>query len=142
VAAVVAALGRRLKGPEEQGLRRAFLAWIEGSLLPARKWQEVPELGRLQEARSMLAETVEKWFRDAERKGRKRGLEKGLRQGHQEGLRAGEARLLLRQAEQRFGPLSPADRARIEAADADRLLRWGERVLGATSLEEMLADRP
>jgi hypothetical protein len=80
----------------------------------------------------MLAETVEKWFRDAERKGRRQGLEKGLRRGR--------AQLLLRLVERRFGEVAPERRARIEAADAEQLLRWGDRLLDAASLAEMLGD--
>ena len=76
----------------------------------------------------MLEQTAKTWFKEAEEKGWKQGL------------RTGEARLLVRQLEQRFGQPTPEQRARIEAADPDQLLRWGERVLAAGSLEEVLAD--
>jgi hypothetical protein len=76
----------------------------------------------------MLEQTAKTWWKEAE--------EKGLQQG----LQTGEARLLLRLVEQRFGPPSPEQRARIEAADADRLLRWGERVLAAPTLEDLLGS--
>ncbi|MCC7278878.1 MAG: hypothetical protein IT487_11265, partial [Chromatiaceae bacterium] len=39
----------------------------------------------------------------------------------------------------RFGDLPVAVQQRIEAADADTLLLWSERVLTAQTLEEVLA---
>ena len=60
--------------------------------------------------------------------------------GHREGIQLGEARILTAQLRLRFGDLPVAVQQRIEAADADTLLRWSERVLTAQSLEEVLAD--
>lgn len=48
--------------------------------------------------------------------------QEGRQQGRQEGRQEGEAELLLRMIERRFGPLSAADRARIQRADAGALL--------------------
>jgi hypothetical protein len=59
------------------------------------------------------------------------------RQWQEQGRRQGKAELLLRQAERKFGPLPGHDRARIELADTERLLCWGERLVGARSLEEV-----
>lgn len=59
------------------------------------------------------------------------------RQWQEQGRRQGKSELLLRQAERKFGPLAGPDRARIELADADRLLCWGERLVAARSLEEV-----
>jgi hypothetical protein len=56
----------------------------------------------------------------------------------EQGLQQGEARLLLRLLTLKFGEPSPAQRARIEEADADTLLTWSERVLTAGSVEEVL----
>jgi predicted transposase YdaD len=67
-------------------------------------------------------------------------LEKGRQQGRQEGRQEGEAELLLRMIERRFGPLSAADRARIQRADAGALLIWGDRLLSARSLAEVFVD--
>lgn len=58
-------------------------------------------------------------------------------QWQEQGRRQGKAELLLRQAERKFGPLPNRDRTRIELADAERLLSWGERLVGARSLEEV-----
>jgi hypothetical protein len=42
--------------------------------------------------------------------------------------------------ERRFGPLSAADRARIQRAAAGALLIWGDRLLSARSLAEVFVD--
>lgn len=62
---------------------------------------------------------------------------KYVAQGRQEG----ELNLLLRLLHARFGELPAAAVTRIEAADIDELERWGERVLSARTLAEVL-DEP
>jgi hypothetical protein len=42
--------------------------------------------------------------------------------------------------EQRFGPLTGTDQARIHHADADEPLAWGERLLTARTLPEVFGD--
>lgn len=71
----------------------------------------------------MLRETVMEWTREWE----------------QNGVQKGEARLLMRQLELKFGALRPEDQARIDGTDAERLLSWGERVLTARSLDEVFS---
>ncbi len=72
--------------------------------------------------------------------GRQEGREEGRQEGRQEGLQRGEARILTAQLRLRFGEMPAAVHQRIETADADTLLRWSERVLTATTLDEILAD--
>ena len=62
------------------------------------------------------------------------GQEEGCKEGRQEG----EALVLMRLIELKFGPPSEAVRAQINAADADTLLRWSERILTAQTLDEVL----
>jgi len=58
--------------------------------------------------------------------------------------RRGEARgfgvMLRGQLAQRFGPLSDAVIARLDAADVDQLLAWSRRVLDARTLDDVFAD--
>ena len=61
-------------------------------------------------------------------------------QGHKQGLQLGEARILTALLRLRFGDLPVAVQQRIEAADADTLLRWSERVLTAQRLDEVLGE--
>jgi hypothetical protein len=126
-------LAQLLSGPEDADLRRAFLAFLKYSLLPSRfPTEPVPALLDLEEVRPMLRDTVIGWTRQWQREGKKEGLKEGRREG--------EVRLLVRMLELKFGPLSPRDRKRIDAADSDRLLEWGERILTARSLDEVFGD--
>jgi hypothetical protein len=56
-----------------------------------------------------------------------------------DGRAEGEAKLLLKQLGVRFGPLSDVTRARVEAATVEQLETWGERILSAPTLDEVLA---
>lgn len=77
-----------------------------------------------------------------ERLGREEGHKEGHKEGHEEGYKEGrqegEALVLMRLIELKFGPPSEAVRAQINAADADTLLRWSERILTAQTLDEVL----
>ncbi|EAR23458.1 DUF4351 domain-containing protein [Nitrococcus mobilis] len=63
-----------------------------------------------------------------------RFTERGLKQG----LQQGEAAVLIRQMERKFGALTEAQRRRIETADVETLLTWSERILVVQSPEEVL----
>ncbi|ACJ18947.1 DUF4351 domain-containing protein [Coxiella burnetii] len=64
------------------------------------------------------------------------GIQKGLQQGRQEG----EYALLLRQLQRKFHGV-PADyRQKLEKADVETLLKWGERLIDASTLEEVFHD--
>lgn len=58
-------------------------------------------------------------------------------EGRCEGRTEGEAALLLRQLERRFGNLSDDTKRRINSADAETLLTWGERILDAKTPEDI-----
>ena len=51
----------------------------------------------------------------------------------------GEATMLLRLLEKRFGAIPKALQNRIQQADSDTLLQWSERVLNSHSLEDVFA---
>lgn len=55
------------------------------------------------------------------------------------GQAEGKAELLLKQMSLRFGPLSEATLVRVWAASVEELERWGERILGAQTLDDVLA---
>lgn len=125
----VARLAKLLEDPELAGLRRAFTAFIQDSLLPGRfPGAVIPAIQDLEEIRPMLRETVKGWTRQ------------WLEEGRQEGRREGEVDFLIRLAERKFGPLEGGVRTRIEAAEPDQLFSWGERLLGAGSLEEVFSS--
>jgi hypothetical protein len=127
--AVLAWFGRH---PGFDGLRPLFAELLGGLMGPLAPGVRVPE--ELLEVRNMLASRAEDWKRQWLQEGRAKGRAEGLT----EGLVKGEAALLLRQLERRFGALPTEVRARVAAADTAALEAWGLRVLDAGSLEDVL----
>jgi predicted transposase/invertase (TIGR01784 family) len=119
-----------LSGPEDGPLRRAVLVWFERVLVPGRhRHKPLPEALGLEEFRVMLEKRVEEWSREIRKEARLVGLEEGRREG--------EAALLLRLIERKFGSLDARTRKRVRAANPERLLDWGERLLTAERLEDV-----
>jgi hypothetical protein len=56
----------------------------------------------------------------------------------QQGIERGERQLLVRLLSRRFGPLPDHTARRIEAASRGELELWAERVLTASSLDEVI----
>ena len=83
---------------------------------------------------TLMGTVAEAWIEQ----GRTEGIEKGLAQGIEKGQAAGQAGLLLRQLELRFGALPDAVRERVRGASAAELEAWAEAVLTADSLEEVM----
>jgi hypothetical protein len=77
---------------------------------------------------------------EAREAGQQEGRQEGRQEGWQEGRQEGAAATLLRQVTAKFGPPTPVTRQRLESADTDTLLRWSERILSATSLDELFGD--
>ncbi|MEO5334027.1 MAG: Rpn family recombination-promoting nuclease/putative transposase [Magnetococcus sp. YQC-5] len=124
-----------LKGPEQQELRRSFAKWLSRILLPrlSKKDILIPEaileMNELEEVHTMLAETVEEWTRawmlDGERKGEQKG----------------EASMLMRLLQRRFGTLPLWVSEKMANAELPVLEEWGLRFVDAHSLEEVFADQ-
>jgi len=74
---------------------------------------------------TIMPTLAEKWFED------------GHQQGMQQGQLKGEAAMLVRLLGLKFGALTPVHLACVNAADAATLLRWGERVLTAQTIDEV-----
>ena len=85
----------------------------------------------------MIAEHAIDWTAQWREQGRK----EGRKQGRKEGRKEGEAALLLRQLRHKFGPLDSAIEDRVNRTDAAQLLEWGDRVLSASTLDEVLNGR-
>ncbi len=64
--------------------------------------------------------------------------ERFIHQGVQKGQQQGEAVMLLRLLQLKFGDVPEAVRGEIESADAQTLLEWSDRVLTANSIEEAI----
>lgn len=137
---VVERLVSWLELKEQKPLRRAFAGWIQGVLTMARDESE-PEIRNvddLLELKSMLHETVKNWPKQWLAQGREEGRE----EGRQIGRREGERDIVARQLEHKFGSLDAAVEARLDRADLDTLQAWSERLLDASTLEEVWADSP
>ncbi|MBF0163080.1 MAG: DUF4351 domain-containing protein [Magnetococcales bacterium] len=67
-------------------------------------------------------------------------LVQGRQEGLQQGIQEGEANMLLRQLQRRFGSVPDWARERIARADSASLEIWGERVLEPHSLKEVFGD--
>jgi hypothetical protein len=112
---------------------RAVFAELLGAMVaPLSPGMRVPK--DLLEMRSRLVTRAEQWAREW----KEEGLQQGLQQGALEGQRQGEATLLLRQMERRFGALPAWATDRIMAADTRALEEWGLRIFDAASVEDML----
>ena len=140
---VVANLVDWLRSPGQRQLRRHLTEWLRRIHLPRRLPDvQLPEMQDLQEVQSMLAERVQKWYEDAERrgleagmqKGMQQGMQQGIQQGMQQGMQQGEAALLLRLLSGRFGPLPESLVERVKQASLAELEQWAERLLQAPSL--------
>jgi hypothetical protein len=93
--------------------------------------EEVAEMTRFAER------FLEKGREEGLERGLVQGLEQGLEQGVKRGIRQGEAQMLLRQLSLRFGHLPQSACDQVESADADTLLQWSERILTASTLDEV-----
>lgn len=68
-------------------------------------------------------------------------VETWRREAIQEGVEQGERKLLLRMPRRRFGhQVDGETERRLEAASAQQIEVWAERVLSAATLAELLAD--
>jgi predicted transposase YdaD len=136
-----------LQIPEQAGLRRDFTVWLRRVILPKR-WPSVtlPEIYELQEMHTMLAETVQQWYAEAEEQGMQHGLQRGIQQGLQQGLQQGQLkgeRLLFKfQLQAKFGPLSPKIEEQLDILNTETLFHCAKRLLTAATIEEVFIDLP
>jgi hypothetical protein len=89
-----------------------------------------------------LLERAAQWQQEWLREGLEKGLEKGREEGLREGVQRGEAALLLRLLQRRFGALPGWAVDRVSAAETALLEEWSMRILDAASLEDVLVERP
>jgi len=125
-------LSEWLEGKPE--LRYIFAIWIRAVVLRQSKYSLVlPKVNDLKELKMSLAERFDEWAKEYEQKGIAKGIEKGI----EKGIVKGEALVLQRQLVRRFGALSSEVVSQISTATSDQLETWCDRVLDATSLDEV-----
>lgn len=86
---------------------------------------------------AILAEDVGEHVREAYVTLHHRFIEEGRKEGLKEGLKEGERAVLLKLIKLKFGPPAAATVERIQAADSLQLGRWAERILSATSIDDL-----
>lgn len=121
-----------LEGDDNQQLRDAldtFLAVKIRRLHPDLDPQ--PTIG-FTDMPSMLDARIDQWIEEWKHEGREEGRDAGLLEG--------QARLLSRQLELKFGPLPARIARQLEAAEDHQLLAWGERLLTADRLDDVFAN--
>lgn len=95
----------------------------------------------------MLRDAQQRWWNEAKQEGhlagfqegRQEGQRKGQRLGQRLGKRQGEAAIVLKQLQLKFGALDTATRNRVRAAEPKQLERWAQRLLTADCLEEVFS---
>jgi len=136
-----------LTSPEQTGLRRAFTVWFNRVLLPRKVLDiQIQEFNDLQEAQTMLAETVKQWAHKAEQEGLQRGLQeglqkglqKGLQEGRQEGLQAGRQQLFLLLLQSKFGTVSQLLEDKVLSASPKQIEAWTKQIFQAKTPDELL----
>jgi len=111
-----------LRAPEHSGLRRAAALWLTQVFLPLRlPGVTVPQVKNLEEVSPMIAEHAIDWST----------------QWREEGRQEGEATVLLRLLQRKFGSLGPEIQERVRRADAGQLLEWADRFVTAATVEEI-----
>ena len=121
----------RAQGDEE--LTDAFTAWAAQALLPRRmRGTASAPLPRLEEVRTMLAETVREWTEQWVEQGIERGIEQG---------RAEERALLCRQAARKFEAAAGQQLAAAlaEVTDPDRLAQVGDWIIECETAADLFA---
>ena len=131
------ALNVWLADPEQRELRRSIAIWLRASLMKHKRHPLVlPELDDLQEIRVMLSEQVGVWAKRYHQE----GLQEGVQKGRQEGIFEGEANLLRKQIERRFGVLPYWTMGKLAQATQNDLETWGEAILTAPTIEAVFND--
>ena len=119
---------------DDEELTAAFTEWAAQVLLPRRFRGSVSgPLPRLEEVRTMLAETVQEWTAEWVEQGREEGREQGVQQG--------QRALLCRQAARKFDAAAGERLAAALAgvADPDRLAQVGDWIIECETAAELFA---
>ncbi len=130
------------QGAEAEAIGRAVLPALEG--LDAERFGLYLDLvlTSLSEAARATLEAMMLQGYEYQSEFARRYLAQGRQEGRQEGVEIGQLQgqcaMLIRLAEKRFGSLPPEVRARLEAADLTTTDRWLDRLLTASSLDELL----
>jgi hypothetical protein len=122
----------KLKETGQESLCRAFAVWLDKVIL-RRLSGDCTTMSDLWEKQAMLSERFDEWEDQFRREGRQEGM--------REGRKDGEATLLTLQLRKRFGELPESVRTRVSEARPEELEHWGERLLEASSLDDVFIEK-
>jgi hypothetical protein len=112
-----------LKDCELAPLRRDIVTWLLRVLLPKNVPNiPIPEVAELQEMNTMLYETIQNWYKDAEVRGKVEG----------------KAELVIELLETKFGVLPVSTRATIDHFDSETLSKCSQRLFTAKTVQEVI----
>jgi hypothetical protein len=112
-----------LKDSELAPLRRDIVTWLLRVLLPKNVPNiPIPEVAELQDMNTMLYETIQNWYKDAEVRGEKRG----------------EAKLFVNLLETKFGVQPASMRTTIDNFDSETLLKCSQQLFTAKTVQEVI----
>jgi len=101
-------------------------------------WQDIEAIERnagMKYVTSVERMFIEQGVAQGRQEGLSQGLNQGLSQGLSQGRQQGQLELITRLLTRRFGALPDWASARLQAAYADQLEQWADRVLDAATLE-------
>ena len=115
-------------------LRRAFISWIRRVVAPGKgvelESQDIEDFAKVQ---IMLATRIQQWEQEI----RKQEFEKGREKGMEKGILTGEAKLLHRQLQLRFGVLPAWAEEKLAHGTRAEIELWGAKILSAVTLDEV-----
>lgn len=120
-----------------------FIDWIL-ALPPEVENTYIDAVEQIEKERAMAY--VTSYERIYKQRGMEAGMELGKEIGKEIGLVQGERNTLLtmlqEQIEARFGSISAQDRELLQQAETGQLWLWARRIMGASSLQELLTQQP
>ena len=128
-----------LTGPEFDPLRRDIVTWLLRVLLPKNVPKTpIPEVVELQEMNTMLYETIQNWYKEAEVRGEKRGEKRGEARGEKRGEARGKAELIINLLETKFGSILASVKTAIIRLDSETLLKCSQRLFTAKTWQDVI----
>jgi hypothetical protein len=104
-------------------LRRDIITWLLRVLLPKNVPNiPIPEVVELQEMNSMLYETIQNWYKEAEDRGKVEG----------------KAEFFLNLLEMRFGTIPASVKTAVNHLDSDTLMNCSQRLFTAKTWQEVI----
>jgi len=139
VKAALQTLNAGTQAPACAALRGDFVRWLTEKPFTAAQSDMLFKPDDEQEVQMVLAKMIKEMLDRSTREGLEAGLAQGLEQGLEQGIARGAQQgrhaLLEHLLTHRFGPLSMAQRERLNAANTEQLDRWAIALLDAPTLD-------